>query len=375
VTSAPKQIQVGGFGAQGEEGPGLRVRLLISRDKLALSGVTVVPLPLFAAGEYARFAHAGSARKAAILAASHRRLLSTIAATPIDVAFIQRQVDLLPSLRAERAAASDRRLVLDVDDAIWFDFRATGAHPLALLKGTRRKLAWLARRADHVVAGNELLAEHLSRLSQTVTVIPSVVDLEAVQVRHHAERARHVVGWIGSPSTAQFVQQLAEPLERLAQELAPTELTLRMVGGSIRPPRGVELIATSWSAEAETALLAEIDVGLMPLPDDPWTRGKCAYKALQYMSAGIPVAADDVGITATVVGDGVAGRVLRERSEWPGALATLLRDPDLRNEMGAMGRQRVRDGFSLGRWAPTLAAVLRGDSEAVPPAARPDDRA
>jgi glycosyltransferase involved in cell wall biosynthesis len=148
-----------------------------------------------------------------------------------------------------------------------------------------------------------------------------------------------------------------------------------MVGGSIRPPRGIELVTSAWSPAAERALLAEMDVGLMPLPDDPWTRGKCAYKALQYMSAGIPVAADDVGITARVVGDGVAGRVLSERSEWPGALAGLLRDPDLRNQMGAMGRQRVRDGFSLAGWAPALAAVIRGDSQIVAPAARAHDRA
>ena len=136
----------------------------------------------------------------------------------LDVALVQRQVDLLPSLGLERRVADGRRLVLDVDDAIWLDSsREAGGHRLARLKGTGRKLRWLAERADAVVAGNELLADWLGRYSSSVVVVPSLVEHREIPVRDHEARERVTIGWIGSPSTAPALERLVEPLRRLAR--------------------------------------------------------------------------------------------------------------------------------------------------------------
>jgi glycosyltransferase involved in cell wall biosynthesis len=102
-----------------------------------------------------------------------------------------------------------------------------------------------------------------------------------------------------------------------------------------------------------------MDVGLMPLPDTDWTRGKCAYKALQYMAGGVPVVADDVGVTARIIGDG-AGHAVRGEEEWVESLVVLLTDANLRNQMGSQGRSRVERDFSVNTWTPKLAALLRG---------------
>ena len=124
---------------------------------------------------------------------------------------------------------------------------------------------------------------------------------------------------------------------------------------------GLRVVLHRWSEPAERAVLDRMDVGLMPLPDDPWARGKCAYKALQYMAAGVPVVADDVGITAAVIGDGQAGLIVSRPRDWVDGIVQLARDPELRNRLGAAGRRRVEADFSTARWAPVLAAAIRGE--------------
>jgi glycosyltransferase involved in cell wall biosynthesis len=119
----------------------------------------------------------------------------------------------------------------------------------------------------------------------------------------------------------------------------------------------------AWSPAAEREALAEIDIGLMPLDDTPWSRGKCAYKALQYMAAGIPPVVDDVGISAAAVGG--AGCVATGAGQWREALRALADDAGLRTRLGATGRRRVEEEFSPRRWLPTLAAILR-EGGAVP---------
>lgn len=275
---------------------------------------------------------------------------------------IQRQVDILPGRGLERTAIGNRRLVLDVDDAVWLDGASqAGGHRLAAFKRSARKLGWLAERADHVIAGNDYLAEWLGDLAQRVTVIPSLVAPEDVAVRDHAPSDRVTLGWIGSPSTARYLADLAPVLERLAAATPEMRWDLRTVGALVPDMHGMSCWSRPWSLPAERELLAAMDIGLMPLPDDPWTRGKCAYKALVYMSAGIPVVADDVGVTARVVGHDAAGLVARSREDWATALVALGRDVALRARMGREGRRRVVADYSTHAWAPRLAEILRGE--------------
>lgn len=350
------------LGAQTAHAPAFRIRVALPARRLTARGVDIDLLPLFSPDQGRRFAAGGGHERAAVAFAAHRRLRRAVGRLDGDVptVLIQRQADILPSLAIERTAAAERRLVLDIDDAIWHHGRVAGGHPLAVLKGSRRKTRWLAGRADVVVAGNERLAEFLSRHSRAVTVIPSLVDVGQVPVRRHADGEALVLGWIGSPSTVAFLEGLGPVLTKTATSIAPRLLELLVVGGRIDPVPAVRITCVEWSEAAELDALGRIDVGLMPLDDTPFTRGKCAYKALQYMAAGIPVVADDVGISARVIGDGAAGLIPSGRGDWVEALATLGADAGLRALLGAEGRRRVTADFSYERWLPELAGVLGG---------------
>jgi glycosyltransferase involved in cell wall biosynthesis len=347
-----------GTSCQGAADAAFRVRLELPGRGLAAFGVDLELLPLFAGEATRRFREGGALGKARALAGSRRRLRRELRAAEAATVVVQRGVDLVPSLALERAAARGRRLVFDVDDAVWLSGRQTGGHPLSGLKGAARRVRWLAERAAHTIAGNEILAEHLAAHSERITVVPSLVDPVAYAARAHEQGEEVTLGWIGSPTTAPYLGRAAGALERFARD-SERPVRLLVIGGSAPPLASLRVEERAWSPAAERQALAEIDVGLMPLDDTPWTRGKCAYKALQYMAAGVPAVVDDVGISAAAVGG--AGYAVSGESGWLEALRALADDARLRARLGAAGRRRVEEEFSPQRWLPTIAAIIRGE--------------
>ena len=358
------RLAVGAFGALGPLAPSFRVRTRIPAAELAIHGIDMRFLPLLDE-EQDRAVHQGSlARRLQAAFQARRGLRRRLQADGdrLEVALVQRQVDLSPSLGLERRVADGRRLVLDVDDAIWLDSSPdAGGHRLARLKGTARKLRWLAERADAVVAGNDLLADWLGRYSANVVVVPSLVEHRDFPPRSHAQSGRIVLGWLGSPSTAPALAALREPLRALARNAGKIEFELLVVGGAPPAAPGIPVREERWSEESEREFLRTVDIGLMPLPDNAWTRGKCAYKALQYMAAGIPVVADDVGVSAQVIGHERGGLIVPAGGDWVEPLRELGSDARMRSQLGRTGRDRVAEGYSVEAWAPVLAHVLRGD--------------
>ena len=363
--SPQPEVRVLATGAQALTSPGFRARVLLLRAELVRFEIRIDPLPLFTEREAATFAGGGVWRRGTVLIGARSRLsrlLAKRAQEPADVAFIQRQADLLPQLTLERRASAGRRLVWDVDDAIWLDSSpAAGGHRLAVLKGTARKVKWFAARADRVVAANEYLADYLSQYSSRVTIVPSVVEPRNVPVRRHVDADEIVLGWIGSATTAPYLHELMRTISSVARELRPRRVRLVSVGATARPTQGVAVEPTPWSVEGELDALARIDIGLMPMPYNDWTRGKSAYKALQYMSAGIPVVADDVGVASSVIDSERAGFVVRGEQAWIEALVALARDPELRERLGEHARRRVEEHFSVQRWAPAISEILSGE--------------
>lgn len=349
-------------GAQGPQGPGLRIRLLLPTEHLREHGVSLTLMPLFTSDEVAAV-HTGStaARARTVILARRRfRQALTSAAAATDVVVVQRQVDPLPGRRLEHVVMRGRALVLDVDDAVWLP--EPGSHPVTRLRRSADKLKWLASRADRVIAGNDYLAEWLSRHARDVTVVPSLVDTARVSLRAHRQGRDLVLGWIGSPSTAAYLHNVAAPVAAFAAAHPDLAVRLLAVGGQPPPMAGVRTEHLPWSEANEATALEQMDVGLMPLPDNAWTRGKCAYKALQYMAAGVPVVADDVGLTGRVVGDESSGLLASSTDDWHCALTRLADSVDLRSRLGKTGRARVEAEYSLHAWSSRLAAVISGAS-------------
>jgi hypothetical protein len=188
-------------------------------------------------------------------------------------------------------------------------------------------------------------------------IIPTVVDTDVLCPSLGSDRARSLtIGWIGSPSTWRYV----EPLIPLLRRVCETEdVKLKIVGsgrGDLDLP-AVEF--RDWSQRNEVSDLQGFDIGIMPLTDDLWARGKCGYKLLQYMACGTPVVASPVGVNSIIVEHGRNGYLASTTSQWEGFLVELIRRPERRMEFGRRGRQLVVENYSLSAVGPKLPDIIR----------------
>ncbi len=248
--------------------------------------------------------------------------------------------------------------VLDYDDAVFHNY---DRHWLAAVRFTYgRRLDGLMARAALVVGGNDYLVQRARDAEAPwAEVLPTVIDLDrypapAVESVRAAERLARIV-WIGSPSTVHYLRLLQEPLQRLAQRVP---FVLRVIGGDFALP-GVQVECLPWSGDTEVAYITAADVGVMPLLDSPWERGKCGYKLIQYMACGLPVVASDVGVNPEIVRHKENGYLASTPDDWVAALEALLQSPSLRAQLGAQGRRRVEEAYCIQKTGPLMAQLLR----------------
>jgi len=250
-------------------------------------------------------------------------------------------------------------LVFDFDDAIFLRYRSPANGWLSLLKAPG-KTRTICRLASHVIVGNKYLAEYARTFNRNVTIVPTTIDTDAYRVGAVRETAVPVIGWTGSYSTVQHLDLLRRVLSELARR-AP--FRLRVIGPSDYRLDGVGVEVLPWRSDTETQDLAEADIGIMPLPDDPWSRGKCACKALQYMGLGIPAVCSPVGINSDLIRDGENGFLANTPEEWITKLTLLLQSTRLRQKLGLAGRKTVEDRFSANSQVPRVHAVFRSAIE------------
>lgn len=285
-----------------------------------------------------------------------RRLRELRRAFPADVAFVYREAALLGPAWIERRLAAREPLVFDFDDAIYLrDASAANARWRALKPAG--KAEELCRLATHVTVGSAFLAEFARAHARAVTVVPSTIDTALYPLRPRPSNPRPVVGWTGSHTTWPHLLTVQPALLRLRREI---DFELRVVGAGAVSVPGLDVRSVEWRAETEADDLRPMDVGLMPLPDDEWSRGKCGMKALQYMALGIPPVVSPVGANREIVRDGVDGFHARDQDEWVERTLRLLRDEPLRQEMGARARDHVEEGYSAAVQVPRVAALLHG---------------
>ncbi|MES2785433.1 MAG: glycosyltransferase family 4 protein [Pseudomonadota bacterium] len=248
--------------------------------------------------------------------------------------------------------------IYDMDDAFYLRYQMGRKRIARSLLGG--KFERVIAGAAAVTAGNDVLADYARRYNSRVTQLPTVVDITryvpAVSRPDASGQAPFTVGWIGSPSTASYLPELVEPLAALGAE-AP--LNFVVIGGKAPVIPNVNVIEVEWTEESEVGMINTFDVGVMPLPDDEWARGKCAFKLIQYMACGLPVVASPVGANKVVVND-ECGLMAATSKEWVSALRLLRDDPARRAAMGRAGRARVEQHYSLHNNLPSLAAVIRG---------------
>jgi len=253
-----------------------------------------------------------------------------------------------------------KRLVFEYDDALLHRDSARGA-----TRSVARvlKFGTLVRMADCVVAGSSYLSSLTRPFRRPPAVIPTVVDPVAYPARHERDEGgserRCVVGWIGSRGNLPYLEAIASGLGRVARDIP---FTLKVMADASPGMAGLDrefIEFVPWEAKAEAEFLQSLDVGLMPLFDDAWCRGKCGLKALQYMATGVPVLASDVGVAQELIGGG--GLVVRREAEWVDGLKQFLVDVELRRCMGNLGRVRVETEYSPDVWFGRLYRLYMGE--------------
>jgi glycosyltransferase involved in cell wall biosynthesis len=245
-----------------------------------------------------------------------------------------------------------RRLLYSIDDAVMYHANRVGV--FSQWRTTRRFEA-TARSIDHVVAGNEYLAAMFRERGRAVTVLPTCLDPTHYRVKEHVDAAPVNLVWIGSKSTLPYVEQHLEAI-RMAAARVPLRL-ITIADRTLTNP-GFDVEHVPWSYETEADALVRGDIGIAPTPCDRWTLGKCGFKIIQYMAAGLPTIASPVGANAEIVRVGETGVLADTPQQWADAIERLARDVEMRGRLGAAARELAEREYSLTRAAETWARLL-----------------
>lgn len=245
--------------------------------------------------------------------------------------------------------------MVDFDDAI---FHRYDAHPNSLVRAfLGHKIDRVMRGASMVVVGNGYLAERARAAgAKRIELLPSVVDSEKYDIGRRSERAFFTIGWIGTPITAKYLSRLAPVLVQVCRK---NQARVVAVGIDASTFDNMSVEARPWSEDNEVEQIHSFDVGIMPLPDDPWERGKCGYKLIQYMACGLPVIASPVGVNCEIVEQGKTGFLAATHADWLNALRILMNNRELTLELGRAGREKVRKQYCVRVTAPSLSGWMR----------------
>lgn len=337
-------------------GASSRLRWLQFVPALQREGLAIESSPLLG-DTYLQRKYAGRPVLGQVLRAYlHRARALRAGARRADLVWIEKELWPWAPAWLELWLLAGRPFVLDYDDAVFHTYDRHRNPLLRRLFG--RKIDRLMRAATLVVVGSAYLGERARTAgARRVEWLPTVVDHEryATGARARPDDATLHIGWIGTPATVGYLRPLAAALAELARR---RRIVVHLIGATLAMP-GVEVRAIPWSEDDEVRAIAGLDVGLMPLPDTPWERGKCGYKLVQYMACGLPVVASPVGANRDIVDDGVDGFLAHGDDAWIDALSRLADDPALRHRMGQAGQAKVRARYSLQAAAPQLARWLR----------------
>jgi glycosyltransferase involved in cell wall biosynthesis len=293
---------------------------------------------------------------ASILASYVRRVKSLASCRRFDLIWVEAEVfPWLPDWAELWMSWKRIPYVVDYDDAAFHRYDLHRAAPVRWVLG--RKIDRIMKQAALVVAGNSYLANRARQAgAPRIEILPTVVDASRYPTPAAKRNEDFVIGWIGSQTTSRYLMLLHDVLR---QAISWERTSLRLVGfGEVRLPE-VTAEVMDWSESSEVEAMQSFSVGIMPLEDDPWTRGKCGYKLIQYMACGLPVVASPVGVNSEIVEHGSNGYLAANEVEWLRALSRLRSEPHLSEEFGRAGRKKVESTYCLEVTAPRLADLLK----------------
>ena len=339
------------------QGASSRVRFMQYLPYLEAAGFEV-ELKSFFDADYLPSFYSGKKPSTAIWRSYARRVKDLVQSKGrADLIWLEKEaLPWVPSVLEGRLMLSGIPVVSDFDDAVFHRYDMHRLKPVRTLLG--RKFAHVIQNSACVFAGNAYLADYARNAGNTaIEIIPTVVDVDHYWVKAGGDiGAEPVIGWIGTPSTW---RECVEPFLPVFRDVAQMHaVRFNAVGARMTFGEEAGIHFLPWSEEGEIECINAMDIGVMPLPDTPWMRGKCGYKLIQYMACGLPVVASPVGVNAEIVEHGVNGFLAETDDEWSRALNTLICNPELRKKMGLAGRKRVEERYNLQVYGSRVASLL-----------------
>ncbi|KTG16276.1 MULTISPECIES: glycosyltransferase family 4 protein [unclassified Guyparkeria] len=346
----------------GSLGASSRVRYLQYLDRFRAEGVEVDVVPLFS-NRYLEALYDGRRAWGEMVRGYVRRLRTLLGVGRYDLVVIEKELfPFLPAIAERVLERLGVRYVADYDDALFHRYDRHRSPLIRWLLG--RKVDVVMRHAAVVVAGNRYLAARAREAGASrIEIVPTVVDIERYTPKGIETTSSHrvpVVGWIGSPSTSRYLRELLPVFADIRRQM-----DVRFVAVGARPGdfEGSSVEVWPWTESSEVSAIQQFDVGVMPLPDSPWERGKCGYKLIQYMACGVPVVASPVGVNVELVSPECSGYLASDDKEWLESLLSLLRSPETRGSLGQSARAFVSESYSLQTQAPRLVEILRSAAD------------
>jgi len=339
----------------GRLGASSRLRSFQYVDLLRSCGWEVDIAPLFT-DAYIEALYNERSRWRHVISGYLRRLRVLCRSRAYNLIWLEKELfPYLPAWVEHCLSAMGIPYIADYDDPV---FHLYDNHPNSLIRfALARKIDQVMRHAATIIAGNQYLAERAkSAGAQRVEVIPTVVDIERYPGANRGEHTRFTIGWIGSPTSSRFLSLIGPVFAWVTKNFDVRNVA---VGARRSTVKGLPIEVQDWSEKTEVQAIQSFDIGIMPMPDEPWTRGKCGYKLIQYMACSLPVIASPIGVNKEIVDHGLNGFLAGDRRQWQQYLQTLIQNKEIRQEMGAEGRRRVETWYSLQVQAPRVEALMR----------------
>lgn len=281
-----------------------------------------------------------------------RRIQDVMRSRHYEYVFIHREAAPLgpPLFEWLMAKVFFRKIIFDFDDAIWLPNVSESNRLFSKIKWYR-KVSSICRWSYRISCGNDFLKEYALQFNRNAVVNPTVVDTKNHynRIKHHSHSGKTIIGWTGTHSTIRYLENLQPVLNTLEKE---HDVEIRVISNAQPNLALKNLICIPWKKSSEIEDLLAFDIGIMPLPDDEWARGKCGFKLIQYLSLGIPAVSSPVGINGKIIDNAVNGFLCSTHQEWLTALRDLILHPEKRKQFGAKGRQKIITHFSAEANAP-----------------------
>jgi glycosyltransferase involved in cell wall biosynthesis len=276
-----------------------------------------------------------------------RRQADVVRADSFDIIFVQREAFMTGTTIFERKfAKSKAKLVFDFDDSIWLSNVSEANKALNFLKNAG-KTAKIISVSDHIIAGNSYLADYAKAYNQNVSIIPTTIDTDSYKpLLKRMVNGVVTIGWSGSITTIQHFNHAVPMLKRLKEKYAD-RVSISVVGDGNYVHEELGIQGKAWNATTEIEDLCAMDIGIMPLPDDEWAKGKCGLKGLQYMALEIPTLMSPVGVNTEIIQSGRNGFLPKNEDEWFDQISALVESEQLRQEVGQAGRHTVEELYSV----------------------------